>query len=323
MKISGFTFLRNAIRYQLPFKEAILSVLPICDEFVVALGKSDENDTTLQELEALNEPKIKIVHTVWDTEKYGKNTEYARQTDIAKSHCTGDWLFYIQGDEAIHEDDLSEIKTACTHYLEDKRVEGLLFKYLHFWGDYQHYHRSHAWYRNEIRVIRNLPQIHSWKDAQSFRYFENFDSSPEDYLRSEGSRKLNVASLNARVFHYGYVRHPLLMSSKKRDAYDTYHGQANAAELLKNEPDVFDYGPLQQVSSFKGTHPSVMGSFMAQHDWSDFLQYTGKRRTNRPTHKHEKTKYRLLSWIENNLTKEKMIGGFTNYKVIDHFKSSH
>jgi hypothetical protein len=319
MKISGFTFLRNGIKYQLPFREAILSILPICDEFVVALGRGDDNDTTEAAIRALNSTKIKIIHTTWNTDKYTKNTEYARQTDIAKAHCTGDWLFYIQGDEAVHEDDLVEIKSACKHYLNNQKVEGFIFNYLHFWGDYSHVHLSHAWYRREIRIIRNSEQIHSWKDAQSFRFFQEFDFSPNDYMRSENSRKLNVVALKARVFHYGYVRHPLLMSSKKRDAYDTYHGQADAAALLKNDPNVFDYGPLNRISVFNDSHPQVMGSFISKHDWKEYLQYSGNRRKNRPIHKHEKAKYRLLSWLENNLLGGKMLGGFTNYKVVENY----
>ena len=47
MKVTGFTFIRNAIRYDYPVKEAILSILPLCDEFVVAVGKSDDDTRSL------------------------------------------------------------------------------------------------------------------------------------------------------------------------------------------------------------------------------------------------------------------------------------
>jgi len=46
MKVSGFTFVRNAIRYDYPVVEAIQSILPLCTELVVAVGNSD--DDTLQ-----------------------------------------------------------------------------------------------------------------------------------------------------------------------------------------------------------------------------------------------------------------------------------
>jgi len=40
MTISGFSFVRNAISLDYPIAEAIRSVLPLVDEFVVACGDS-------------------------------------------------------------------------------------------------------------------------------------------------------------------------------------------------------------------------------------------------------------------------------------------
>ena len=172
MKISGFTFVKNADKLYIPVKEAILSVLPLCDEFVVAMGDNDEDDRTEQIIKSIGSDKIRIVRTVWDTKTFYKNTEFARQTDIAKKECKGDWLFYIQSDEAVHEKDHETILKACTENLPKSNVEGLLFKYHHFWGDYSHVHKSHTWYKKEIRIIRNDHTIHSWKDAQSFRKYD-------------------------------------------------------------------------------------------------------------------------------------------------------
>jgi hypothetical protein len=42
MKVAGFTFIRNAVKNDYPVVEAITSILSICDEFVVALGNSDD-----------------------------------------------------------------------------------------------------------------------------------------------------------------------------------------------------------------------------------------------------------------------------------------
>ncbi|MCF8324485.1 MAG: glycosyltransferase family 2 protein, partial [Leadbetterella sp.] len=189
MKISGFTFLRNAHKLYYPIAESINSILEIVDEFVVALGKGDENDNSLEILQAINSPKIKIIYTEWDLEKYPGGTEYAHQTDLAKWACSGDWLFYLQGDEVVHEDDLKVIKDACIKYNSDQKIEGLVFNYLHFWGDYEHYFSDHCWYKKEIRIIRNLPEIHAWKDAQSFRFIPDFDGN--DYHRKRNTRKLN------------------------------------------------------------------------------------------------------------------------------------
>ncbi|MBM3912615.1 MAG: glycosyltransferase family 2 protein, partial [Sphingomonadales bacterium] len=42
MKVSGFTFIRNAVLLDYPILEAIRSILPLCDEIVVAVGKSED-----------------------------------------------------------------------------------------------------------------------------------------------------------------------------------------------------------------------------------------------------------------------------------------
>ncbi|MDX5326860.1 MAG: hypothetical protein LPK80_11445 [Bacteroidota bacterium] len=319
-KISGFTFVRNASRLYIPAKQAIASVLPLVDEFVVALGKGDDDDLTEQWILELNDPKIRILHTDWDIPSFPKNTVYARETDKAKEACRGDWLFYIQCDEAIHEQYLPIVKEAIERYHQDPEVEGLLFHYKHFWGDYEHFNSSHAFYNREIRVIRNHPKIHSWRDAQSFRYFETFDHTAEDYLRKEGTRKLKVAQIPAYIYHYGWVRPPHTMQRKSRKMNESYHGKERSDQMIKKDPDAFDYGPLDRFPRFKGTHPSVMKDWVDQFDWEDELYYQGKfpKRVNTP--KHEKRKVRILTWIEQNILKGKQIGEFKNFIVTRQFR---
>src|SRR5437868_3266615 len=64
MKVSGFSFIRNALKYDYPIVEAISSILPICDEFVLALGNSDDETEAL--ISSIGSDKIKIIKTVWD-----------------------------------------------------------------------------------------------------------------------------------------------------------------------------------------------------------------------------------------------------------------
>lgn len=317
MKVSGFTFVRNADKLYIPVKESILSILPLCDEFVIALGNNDADDRTEELIASINSNKIKIVRTTWDSTKYPKNTEYARQTDIAMQHCTGDWLFYLQSDEAVHEQDHAEIKQAMLTYMANERVEGLLFNYKHFWGDYWHVHNAHGWYKKEMRIIRNKPNIHSWKDAQSFRMYNTFNPGDyKEYQRSEGTRKLRVVQLKASIFHYGYARPPAIMSGKRKKTFATYHGEEKGKKLLHDLKDAFDYGPLDRVPQFKGSHPAVMKNWIAQFNWADALQASGKPRTDRKPHAHEKTKYRILSWIENHILGGKTLFAFKNYELI-------
>ncbi|HWB93947.1 MAG TPA: hypothetical protein VG605_18965 [Puia sp.] len=312
MTISGFTMVRNATKLYYPIKQAIASILPICDEFVVALGDCDPDDQTLQEILSIGSDKIRIINTVWDLERYPRGMEHAHQTDIARAACTGDWLFYVQSDEVVHEDDLPRIKQRCQELLHDTTVEGILFKYRHFWGDYDHYITSHAWYANEIRIIRNDKDIHSWESAQSFRRIPGFDGI--HYREKRGTYKLKVARVDAYINHYGWVRPPHYMQ-KKRKAFITIHaGTVRAEECFRQEQDEFDFGNLNQLSIFQDTHPAVMQERIRLFNWADQLE----RRRHKPPirHKHERFKYRLLTFIEQTFLGGRQIMSFKNYRLV-------
>jgi hypothetical protein len=314
MKISGFSMGKNASKLYYPWKESIESILPLVDEFVIALGDCDEDDNSRKLIESINSEKIRIIDTIWDLKTYPNGTENAHQTDIAKSYCIGDWLFYLQADEVVHEDDLPIIKARCQELLHDNSVEGLLFHYKHFWGNYNRYHRSHTWYHKEIRIIRNHPDIHSWESAQSFRRIPNFDG--KHYRQQDGTYKLKVASVDATIFHYGWVRPPNLMMQKQK-ALDTIHkGADKVSELEKLGRYIFDYGPLQRLSVFSDSHPNVMKQRIKDCNWEELLQYAGKINKNRKKHRHEKVHYRILSWIENTFLFGRRIGGFKNYSLL-------
>lgn len=311
MRISGFTMVRNATKLYYPIKQAIESILPICDEFVVALGKGDPDDRTEQEINSIQSDKIKIIHTVWDMDKYPRGSIHAYQSDIAKEACTGDWLFYIQADEVVHEKYLPTIKARCEELLNDKEVEGLLFHYLHFWGDYNHYALSHAWYPNEIRIVRNDKDIHSWWTAQSFRRIPNFDGVT--YRTRKGTHKLKVARVDAYIFHYGFVRPPEFMKSKRK-AFNTIHrGEENTQKKFGNLHQ-HDYGDMSKLKVYNDTHPKVMEEMVAKFNWGDSLRF--HKLKDAPLHKHEKPKYRLLTFIEQHLLEGRQLFGFKNYILI-------
>nr|MDK2850885.1 hypothetical protein [Candidatus Cloacimonadota bacterium] len=309
MKISGFSFVKNGEKLYYPIVEAISSILPICDEFVVAVGKGDEDDHTRELIAAINDPKIKIIDTIWEDKYCNRGMINSYQTDVAMKECSGDWLFYVQADEVVHEKYLPVIKHRCEELLDDHRVEGILFKYIHFWGDYEHYHSGHGWYPYEIRIVRNHPNIHSYQSAQSFRYFEHYDNPRQQ----TGTRKLRVAKVDAYIYHYGWVRPPHLMQNKRKALDSVHWGKAKAEKHYATVPEYFDYGPLNRLAQFKGSHPAVMRDRIARFDWADKLQYSGKPNPGRMPHKHETLPFRLLSLLEK-ITGP--IGTFKNYKLI-------
>lgn len=307
MTISGFTIIKNAIKLDFPVVEAIRSVLDLVDEFVIRVGKSD--DDTEELIRSIDSPKIRIVHCDWDTSTYKVNGMiYAHETDLALKECKGDWCFYIQGDEVLHEAGIPKIREACEKYLHDERVEGFLLKYWHFWGDYDHYiDARHFAYPKEIRIVRNKPDIHSWRDAQSFRTIPGFDR--KDYFQKEGTAKLGCVVLDAYMFHYGWSRDPRCMV-KKRIAQDAVY---SGVEKEQTE-EYYDYGNMSCWPRFRKSHPAVMADRLAKMDWAKLLRYEGAYTDMK---KKFGFKYRIFNFIENHFMCEgARIGGFRNYKIV-------
>ncbi|MBY0479223.1 MAG: glycosyltransferase family 2 protein [Chitinophagaceae bacterium] len=295
MKLSGFTFVRNAVKYDYPIVESIKSLLPLVDEYIVCVGNSE--DSTLALIESIASPKIKIVHSVWDDSLREGGKVLAVETDKAKAAVStdSDWLFYLQGDEVVHEKDLPLIKEAMEKYLNDSKVDGLLFKYIHFYGSYQYVGDSRRWYKNEIRVIRNNPEIHSWKDAQGFR---------------KNEQKLRVKLIDAYIYHYGWVKTPQQQNEKQKDFGKLWRSDAEIAqhkawlETLKNGFDY--YNDVDSLSIFTGTHPQVMEERIATLNWKFEFDVTKKKFRN--------IKTQLLYFIEK--TTGKRLFDYRNYKQI-------
>lgn len=290
---------RNADKYYFPIRESILSALPLVDEFIIALGDNDTGDRTREWIESIDTDKIKIYDRVWKEEDFVESRILAKETNFALDHCTGDWCLYLQADEVLHEEDYATIRSACEMHFDNKEVEGLLFNYKHFWGDYNHYLPYHGWYKNEIRMVRNNCGIRSVGDAQSFR--------------KDNGTKLKVKELDAYVYHYGWVRPPHLMQSKKTEHESIHHGREKGEARTKLLPHEYNYGPLGKIPKYKGSHPKVMEAYMEQLNWQEKLNQSKKGTINRPLHKHEKFKYRFLTWIENNVLGGRQIGGYTNW----------
>jgi hypothetical protein len=306
---------KNAQKLYYPIKQAIESILPICDEFVVALGDNDEDDKTLDEILQIKSEKIKIIRTVWDTEKFKRGTINAHQTNIAKQACSGDWLIYLQADEIIHEQYLETIVENCKKYLDYPQVEGFLTKYIHFFGDYNHHNDHHGWYKKEIRIIRNHPHIYSFISAQSFRRIPNFDGV--SYRDKTGTFPLNVIEIDAYIYHYGWVRPPELMQKKNKSLDTIHHGKQKIDEVYKTKQNYFDYGNLKTMRVFKGTHPKVMQTWIAKFDWADKLNYGNKSKPNREKLKHEKLKYRILTFFERYIFGNKTLIGYKNWNILN------
>jgi hypothetical protein len=289
MKLTGFTIVRNAVKYDYPIVESIRSILPIVDEYVVAVGNSE--DETMALIRSINSPKIKIIETVWDDSLREGGRVLAEETNKAFDVIGDDtdWCFYLQGDEVVHEKYHDEILRACNEYKDQKNVDGLLFKYEHFYGSYDYVGDSRTWYRNEIRIVRNDKSIRSYRDAQGFR---------------KNREKLNVKPINAFIYHYGWVKDPRFQQAKQENFHKMWHDDNWVKENVA-EANAYDYSMIDSLKKFQGTHPSVMKDRLQRMSWEFHWDGTNK-------------KFKLKDWLLYKI--EKLTGvrlfEYKNYKVI-------
>jgi hypothetical protein len=252
MKVTGFTFIRNALTYDYPILEAIASILPLCDEMVVAVGAS--TDDTLNFIKGIHSSKIRIIQTVWDDSLREGGQVLAVETNkaFAAIAADSDWCFYIQGDEIVHECYHHEIRQQMIRWKDNKNVDGLLFKYLHFYGSYDYIGTSSKWYSNEIRIIKNNKRFYSYRDAQGFR--------------KDDSQKLRVKPIDAYIYHYGWVKTPEAMQRKQEDFNKLWHSDEWVNKnVIKAE--AFDYSGIDRLQRFNKTHPLVMQHRILRQNW--------------------------------------------------------
>ena len=274
MKISGFTIIKNAVINDYPIIEAITSILPVVDEMIVLVG--DSNDETEELVRSINSNKIKIHHSVWDQSLRQGGKVLAVETDKAFQLIdpASDWAFYIQADEVVHEKYHSAIIEACKKYKDDLRVQGLLFKYLHFYGTYDYVGDSRKWYNREIRIIRNNKAITAYRDAQGFRI---------------GTTKLPVKPIDAYVYHYGWVKSPKLMKQKMKNVSRFWNDDTDEWQQFLGSEDVFNYDDFDSLQKFTASHPSVMQKRVAEQNWKLDIDISKK---------HFDLKDRFLYWFE-------------------------
>lgn len=245
-RLSGFTFIKNGLTLGYPIKESIESIAPICDEIIINVGfdnqSCDHDDGTWDYLtKSFTESKYKFIKSYWDPELTSRGLILSQQTNIALSHCSGKYCQYIQGDEVIHEDDHEIIINSLMLLDSNENIDGLIFKYHHFYGSTDIVKKTRNIYRREVRLIRNNAFIQSYLDAQGFK--------------DKDGEKLKCYEIDAYIYHYGWSRTQSLMSKKVKSFGKLYHGK-------EHSEDEFKFERIWGLKPFKGTHPKVMNNWI-------------------------------------------------------------
>jgi len=271
MKVSAFTFIKNGQILGYPFLQSIQSILPIVDEFVINVGESE--DDTLNMIRTIKDKKIRIIESRWNDEMSDRGYVYGQQKMIAQFNCTGNWAFYIEGDEVYHESDLEKITKSMELHLNDKNVEALVFDFKHFYGNAISILNSPGWYRSEARIIKNSVRSYA-PDGLFWLVLES----------NKNGRYPKAKHTGVTCYHYGWVRSETQMRLKSSKVQKYWGGK----------PATIDYSQMDQtiIQEFRGTHPEIIKNWLPKED-KVFLASISYKLTSK------QRKHRLMIKLEN------------------------
>ena len=271
MKVSAFTFIKNGQLLGYPFIQSIKSILPIVDEFIINVGLGEDN--TLDEIEKINDPKIRIIQSHWNNNMKDRGFVYGQQKMVAQYNCTGDWAFYIEGDEIYHENDLDRIYMSMKEHLNNSDVEALVFDFYHFYGNGNSYLDSPGWYRAEARIIKNSLRTY----APDGLFWLVLDSN-------KNGRYPKAKHTGAKCYHYGWVRSEHQMNLKSEKVQKYWGGNAKKIDYSKMDQSI--------IREFKGTHPKIIQNWLPN-DIELFKADPSYKLTNK------QKKHRIMIFFEN------------------------
>lgn len=251
MKISGLSFIRNGVSLGYPFAEAIRSILPLVDEMVIVVGRSE--DGTREAVEAIDDARIRIIDSEWPARITPKASVLAQQTNLGLMHCTGDWVVYVQGNELFHERDLPRMRALMAEHLDNPKVEGILIERLVFYGDYKHFVRTYQdRFKYVVRAFKPWTGVYSIGDGMTFALFDGY---------GKRGRSLRCIDSGVDMYRYGKVLSESAIAYKLRNAPHKLRGD----DVKIGTDFYYRWLPRDFVRPYRGDHPAVMRDRIRDH----------------------------------------------------------
>lgn len=243
MTLTGLVCIRNGEELDYCWREAIKSLLPICDSVCVCDGESTDGTQDIVRKWMLEEPRITLCVYPWPEPK-GDPNFWTTWLQYARQHCPPGRILQLDGDEVLHEDSANAI-----HELSQR--EGAFTvrcRRYNFWRD-----------------IRSLIPEGVCCDHQVTRMGPQNVFIPSDGAHPEGAQWTNMAEWNDRItiFHYGFLRKREAFFRKAKAIqgmfFNDYDKRLEAAEKYDGPWHSMEgiTGWESSLVPFEGTHPAV------------------------------------------------------------------
>lgn len=186
IQLSGFTFLRNALELGYPWVEACMSVLPLCDEFVIGVATDSTDDTAkwVKKVQQRWPEKIRIYEFQWPSITATGTSIGTVQTDVLRQ-CKGWYRWLIQADEIYAPETLPVVQ----QLVKEAKYEAYGFPFQHIQSNFQQIIPLHtAAYTRAVRLVRNIDRIIAEHDGWSLLGYQslyNVDTKPISHVGYE------------------------------------------------------------------------------------------------------------------------------------------
>jgi glycosyltransferase involved in cell wall biosynthesis len=208
MIISAWTTTTDCIKYGYPILENIKSMLPLVDEYIIVDGGS--TDGTLELIESLNEPKIRIIND--EDTKWEYNWDFWRilhNFDRGFQECKGDIVICLDADYVIHEDGYDSIRQSFKDMINDNKIESQYCRYNFMLADRYFFKKDRTLAVNMKLCRENKLDIKYGID------YENWGWGAEPIVFEKIENGMNMGKLlgfygdilkvNTKIFNYGLI----------------------------------------------------------------------------------------------------------------------
>lgn len=230
MKLTGIMPLRNGVILSYPFELALRSLRRLCDEVVVAVDPTSEDDT-LARVRALGIVD-NIVESPWDMSNHGGHegrSEIARQTSIALAQASCPWVMSLQADEVLHEKDVDSLRREINR-ADAGGIHGIELTRLYFYGGLTRY-----------RSDWTLPLL---------RLFKVGHFAADGFCGAMGfvpTGPQRIARTDACIYHYSRVGDPAIVAQRVRNLDTFYHAPEVVA--APEAVEAYDFGQLRKLDT--------------------------------------------------------------------------
>ncbi len=274
--LAGFSYIYNAIDFDIPFVESIKSVIDAVDQFVLTECYSKDNtwEVCLQ-LRDEYPDKIKLLRHKWVTH-YSEISTLANwtMTHIAENikYC-----IQLQSDEVAHEKDLDLLRR-LPNLMHLNNKTAAMWQYHHFIGNPETVFPF--CYSELVRVVKRGENWEVIGDGVQFNKYGNLVPADE------------VLKTDIEIFHYGKMKDPKKGFKKEVDFQNLFKdigfpdpkmkemqerlGEEYCDYVYLFESNVVD----NKIKEFKGTHPKVMQDYLQKFKDSGYAQFISKIKNN-------------------------------------------